>query len=341
MRFVIIGAGAIGGCLGGWLSKVHNDINLLDQGEVARGLKENGLTLYHQGEEDAKEKIPVKVIDSLDQLDDIDVIAIAVKNYSLDAVARSVKQQVKGDPLIVGLQNGIANQSILPQYFDRVIYTIIEFNACIDSPGVIGFQNQGPFVIGTADNALQDELQGLKAFMGTAVETTITNRIRDAAYCKMVINLTNSFTTLVGFKYREISSMKLFKKMLSNSMYEGVKIVQAHGVQEFHAGDMPTWSKIKASATLPDFLTMGIFKKNLDKMVLSSMAQDILQRRSGVSELDSLLGHFVALADKHNVSAPYNKTIYELCQREFAKPDFTPLTEEQVWQAIQKNLARA
>jgi 2-dehydropantoate 2-reductase len=338
MSFVIIGTGAIGGCLGGWLSKVHDDVYLMDQGEVARNLKENGLTLYHQNEEDKKEKIAVKVIDSLSEVENIDVIAIAVKNYSLDAVAQSIKEQVTGDPLIVALQNGIENQSILPKYFDRVVYTIIEFNAWIDEPGVIGYQNHGPFVIGTIGNTLQDEVKALQDYMNLGVETVITDRIRDAAYCKMVINLTNSFTTLVGFKYRAISSMKLFKRMLSNSMYEGLKIVQAAGVKEFHAGDMPSWSKIKASATLPDFITMGMFKKNLDKMVLSSMAQDILQRRAGVSELDSLLGHFVALADQYGVPAPYNKTLYELCKVEFAKPDFQPLTEEQVWQAIEKNL---
>ncbi|MDR1893854.1 MAG: 2-dehydropantoate 2-reductase [Spirochaetales bacterium] len=338
MKTVIIGAGALGGCMCGWLSKTHQDVYLLDQGEVARNLKEKGLALYHQGKEDKKEHIPVKVIDSLSDVDDVDIIAIAVKNYSLDAVAKSVKEQAKGSPIIVGLQNGIENQSILPQYFDRIVYSIIEFNAWIDEPGVIGYQNKGPFVIGTAGNELQDELKAIRDYMNPAVQTVVTDRIRDAAYCKMVINLTNSFTTLVGFKYRDISSMPLFKKILTNSMYEGVKIVKAAGVSEYRADNMPSWGKIKAAATLPDFIMMGIFKKNLDKMVLSSMAQDILQRRTGVSELDSLIGRFVALADKYNIPAPYNRTIYALCKSEFAKPDFKPLTEEQIWQAIQKNL---
>jgi hypothetical protein len=47
--------------------------------------------------------------------------------------------------------------------------------------------------------------------------------------------------------------MPLFKKMLSNSMYEGMKIVQAAGVSEYRAENMPSWGNIKASATLPDF----------------------------------------------------------------------------------------
>ena len=338
MKFVIIGAGAIGGCIGGWLSQKHDDVYLLDQGEVARNLKEKGITLYRQGEENKKEHVPVKVIDSLSEVDGIDVIAIAVKNYSLDAVAQSIKEQVAGNPIIVGLQNGIENQSILPKYFDRVIYTIVEFNAWIDEPGVIGYQSKGPFVIGTLKNEMQDELKMLNDYMGPAVETIVTDRILDAAYCKMVVNLTNSFTTLVGFKYREISSLPLFKKLLSNSLYEGVQIIKAMGVKEFNAGEMPSWGKITMSAKLPNFITMGIFKKSLAQMVLSSMAQDILQRRSGVSELDSLQGHFVSMADKYNIPAPYNKTIYNLCKTEFTKENFKPLTEEQVWAEVKKNL---
>jgi len=338
MKVVIIGAGAIGGCLGGWLSEVYGDIYLLDRGEVAKNLKEKGLTLYKQGEKNDKKKIPVKLIDKLSDVNDIDIIAIAVKNYSLEAVARTIKEQVKGDPIILALQNGIANQTILPKHFKRVIFSIIEFNAWFDEPCVIGYQNKGPFVLGTLGNDLQDELKTVSELMGKAVDTITTDRIRDAAYCKMVINLTNSYTTLVGFKYREISSMPLFKKVLSNSMYEGVKIIKAAGVNEFKVGNMPSWGKIKASATLPDFITSGIFKKNLDKMVLSSMAQDILQRKSGTSELDSLLGHFVELADKYKVNAPYNKAVYELCKVEFAKDNFKPLTEEQVWEAVKRKL---
>jgi 2-dehydropantoate 2-reductase len=278
------------------------------------------------------------VIDRLSDVEKPDLIAIAVKNYSLEAAAQSVKSEMSGDPLIIGLQNGIMNQTLLPKYFKKVIFAVIEFNAWIDEPGVIGYQSKGPFVLGSPDNSLQNELAALQTYMNAAVETVLTDRIRDAAYCKMVINLTNSYTTLVGFKYREISSLPLFKKVLSVSMYEGIQVLKAMGVKEFHAGDIPTWSKIKASAFLPNFITMGIFKKNLANMVLSSMSQDILQRKSGISELESLLGEFVNLADKYNVYAPYNKAVYRLCKEEFAKPDFKPLTEEQVWQAVQKEI---
>ncbi|MDR1393739.1 MAG: ketopantoate reductase family protein [Bifidobacteriaceae bacterium] len=336
MKLAIVGAGAIGGCLGGWLSQHYDDVYLLDQGEVAQGLKDHGLTLYRQGDEQHPDHVPVKVIDSLTEAGQPDAVVLAVKNYSLDDAARSAAAQIGGDTLVIGLQNGIVNQTVLPRYFNRVIYGIIEFNAWIDEPGVIGYQQKGPFVFGTTEGGPQDQLETLRAYIDPAVPVVVTDRIRDAVYSKMIINLTNSYTTLVGFKFRPIESMIYFKKTLSNSLYEGVQIARAAGVKEFRAGDIPSWRKIWASAKLPDAITMGIFKKSLDKMVLSSMAQDVLQRHSGVSELDSLLGHFVRLAEQHGVAAPYNKTIYRLCRQEFSKPDFVPLTEAEVWQEIQR-----
>jgi len=338
MKTVIIGAGAVGGCLGAWLTEKHDEVYLIDQGEVAKNLRENGITLYKQFEEEAKKNISVKVVDSLSEVENPDVIMIAVKNYSLEEVSKMVADQMSGDPVIVGLQNGVLNQTVLPKYFKKVVYCVVEFNAWFDEPGVIGYQNKGPFVLGCLDSGLEKELQALQAYMAQAVETVATDRIRDAAYCKMVINLTNSYTTLVGFKYREISSLPLFKKVLSNSMFEGIQVLKAMGIKEYKAGDMPTWSKIRASAKMPDFITMGIFKKSLAKMVLSSMAQDILQRKIGVSELESLVGEFVRLADEYKIPAPYNKAVYRLCQEEFAKPEFKPLTEEQVWEAVKKEL---
>ena len=335
MKTVIIGAGAIGSCIGGWLSEKYQDVYIIDLPDVTKNLREKGITLYKQGEEGAKKQIPVNVVDSLSDVTDPDVIMIAVKNYSLEAVAQSVAAEIKGDPIVLGLQNGVLNQTVLPKYFKKPIYGVIEFNAWIDEPCVVGYQQKGPFVLGCIGAGLEKELADLQSYINVAVDAVATDRIRDAAYCKMVINLTNSYTTLVGLQYREIGSLPLFKKVLSNSMYEGVKVLRAMGVKEYHAGDMPTWGKIKASATLPDFITMGVFKKNLAKMVLSSMAQDILQRKSGVCELDSLIGEFIKLADEYKIPAPYNKAVYRLCKEEFAKPDFKPLTEEQVWQAVQ------
>ena len=73
-------------------------------------------------------------------------------------------------------------------------------------------------------------------------------------------------------------------------------------------------------------------------MVLSSMAQDILQRGGAHSELESLNGYFIKLADEKNLSVPYNRAIYDLCKEEFSKPGFKPMDVKDVWARVESRL---
>ena len=73
-------------------------------------------------------------------------------------------------------------------------------------------------------------------------------------------------------------------------------------------------------------------------MVVSSMAQDIIKRGAGDSELESINGYILQMAEDQNLKAPYNRSIYELCTREFAKESFTPMDVEGVWSYVKQRL---
>ena len=68
---------------------------------------------------------------------------------------------------------------------------------------------------------------------------------------------------------------------------------------------------------------------------MSSMTRDILLRGSGTSEIDSLIGDIVSLADKFHVKAPYNKTIYQLTSEKFKK-GFAPMSCEELLAEVKK-----
>ena len=337
-KIVIFGAGVIGGSVGGWLAPHYDNLYLLDQGETAAALKRDGVTLYWGDTPDAKEHVPVKVIDTLDQAADADVIILGVKNYSLDSVAKRIRECVGEKPLILSMANGIVNQEVLPKYFPRVVYCVISYNAWADKPGVIGYQKKGPLILGTPDNALGDEIRVLAGILNRGVETVVTPHLQDAVHCKIVINLTNSFTTLAGHRFKEISDGAAFQRILTNLLYEGVEIVKAAGYHECKLGGMPSWTLLWLGAKFPRFITKPMFERNVKKMVLSSMAQDVLQRRGGDNELETINGYIVGLADRCGVRAPYNRTIYALCKEEFSKPAFEPLDVRAVWDAIAKAL---
>jgi 2-dehydropantoate 2-reductase len=337
-KVLFFGAGVIGGSVAGWIAPHYDNLVLLDQGETAAALKKDGITLYQGGEADKKETVKVNVVDSIEQAADAGVIVLGVKNYSLEPVAKMLREKVGDGAVIVSMANGCVNQEILPKYFSRVIYCVVSYNAWTDRPGVIGYQKKGPLVMGTPGNSLQAELELVSDIFNRGVETVITPHLRDAVHCKIVINLTNSVTTLVGHRFREISDPAAFQRILSGLLWEGVEIVKAAGCRECKLGGMPSWAILWLGAKLPHMVTRPMFNKNVKKMVMSSMAQDVIQRGGKDNELESINGHIVRLADKLGMKAPINRTIYSMCSREFAKPGFQPLDVKEVWAEIEKSL---
>lgn len=338
LKIVFLGAGVVGGSVGAWVAEHADNIFFLDQGKVAESLRKNGITTYWADEPDKKTTVKVNVIDDLDEVPDADVIVVGVKNYSLDAVAKVILAKLGDRPVIVAMQNGLENQKILPKYFSKVVYCVVSYNAWIDEEGAIGYQKKGPLHFGTVHNELQTEMEDIAAVFNRGVETHITHRIGDAAHCKLVINLTNSLTTLIGLNYREIKDRALFQKLLTNLTWEGVTIIRAAGYHESKLGGMPAWRLMWAGSHLPRAITKGMFEKNVKKMVVSSMAQDIIQRGSDNSELETINGYILDMAKKHGVPAPYNEAIYELAKREFAKHPFEPMDVKDVWAYVKSKM---
>ncbi|HOW81659.1 MAG TPA: ketopantoate reductase family protein [Spirochaetota bacterium] len=338
MKIVIFGAGVIGQTVGGWIAAVHKNISFLDRADVAEMLKKKGITLFEQGKENERVHLDVQVIEDLKDAKDADVIAIGVKNFSLDAVAKKIRDTVGDRPYIIGMQNGVENQSILPKYFSKVIYCVIGYNAWFAEPGIAGYQKKGPLIFGTLNSGIMNEVNQIAAVFNRGVETVVVDHIQDAAHSKLILNLTNSLTTLIGHGFREISDYGLFQKLLSNLLYEGVRIVKAAGYRECKIGGMPPWVLITLSAILPQWLTRPLFRKNARKMVMSSMAQDIIQRGGHDSEIETINGYMVRLGRKHGIRVPYNEAIYELCRREFARPKFAPLDVADVWKEVRARI---
>jgi 2-dehydropantoate 2-reductase len=337
LNLVFFGAGAIGGSVAAWIAPRYQNLFVLDQGETARAIKQNGITTYCSDAPDKKETVKVKVLDDLSQAADADVVVISVKNYSLDQVAKLIKDQLGDKPVILSLANGKDNQDLLPKYFSKVIYGVIAYNGWMDAPGVIGYQKKGPFIFGTPDNKLQAEMKALADIFNLGVETVVTDHLQDAVHCKIVVNLANSATTLFGHGFCSISNPDLFQDILTNLLHEGSEILKANGFRECSLGGMPSWRILWVAKSFPKFITRPIFTKNVKKMVLSSMAQDVIQRKSHETELDSINGYIVSLADQAGLKAPYNRAIYALCKQEFAKPQFQPLEVKDVYAKIKAN----
>ncbi len=342
LKIIFVGTGAIGGSVGAWVSQKHPETYLLGRGAALEAMRSNGLLLFQSEQPRVLERVPVKVLSSLDEAPDADVVVIAVKLYDLEDAARMISARLEDRAFVLGLQNGIENQAILPKYFSRVAYGVVDYNAWVDRPGVIGYQEKGPLVIGTPDNSLQAELHTLAGIFNPGVETLVTTHLEDAAHSKLAINLANSVTTLMRRPNgADPGELDLYQDILSNTIYEGIRVIRAAGYHQERQGGLPSWQTLWAAAKLPRFLTRGLFRRNLNRLPLSSMGQDVLQRKRSETELEYLNGYLIKMAGQRRLAVPYNRAVYRLSKQNFANPDFRPLDPRAVWKEVQAEKARS
>lgn len=110
LRYMIIGAGGVGGPVGAYLSKSGADTTLIARGKHLAVLQEHGLTLVSG--ENERESIPVKAID----MDGFlaareqgaprpDVIFVCVKGYSLADTVPFIRKAAGRDTVVIPVLN--------------------------------------------------------------------------------------------------------------------------------------------------------------------------------------------------------------------------------------------
>ncbi|MGD0330606.1 MAG: 2-dehydropantoate 2-reductase [Nitrososphaeria archaeon] len=292
LSFVVVGAGAIGSSVTGWISPKYDRLFLLARGESAEVIRNEGLKFYLKGEQANAAPISVKIVESLDEISPPDIIVITVKNYDLEATAAGLREQLGShQPIVVALQNGVENQRILPRFFTKVIYGVVCFNAWRDGPGRVGHQKRGYITLGTLRNDLQTEQQQVAAILRLGLDCNITNRLEDAVHCKLAINLTNALAALIGFQEWPLRSFDALTHMSVRLIWEGIQVIKAAGFKEHELGNIPSWSVIRMSAMLPRSVTSVFYRLAVrEELGLNSTAQDLLAGKTN-TELESLNGY--------------------------------------------------
>jgi 2-dehydropantoate 2-reductase len=132
MRYAVLGAGGVGGLVGGALAKAGYDVTLL----VRPGRREHySERLSVQSELLGNFEAPVRVADWLDE--QYDVVWIAVKATVLQSALSSIPLEVLGDGVLVPLLNGVDHVGQLRDRYgaERVLPGTIRVEAEQAGPG--------------------------------------------------------------------------------------------------------------------------------------------------------------------------------------------------------------
>jgi 2-dehydropantoate 2-reductase len=132
---------------------------------------------------------------------------------------------------------------------------------------------------------------------------------------KLLVNLNNAINALSGVSLADELRQRDFRRAWALSIEEGLKLVQAAGIEPVDPLPMPL-KLMPQIMRLPDALYRYVVaagsggKVRVDPHARSSMADDLARGRP--TEVDFLQGEVVRLAERLGRKAPVNARLVEL-----------------------------
>ncbi|MDL1956967.1 MAG: 2-dehydropantoate 2-reductase [Candidatus Desulfofervidus auxilii] len=306
MKIAIIGAGAIGGLVAGYLSKEGIDITLIGKKKDVLAIKENGL--FIEGVR-GKLVIPINVEDKLKN--NADFIILAIKTQDIPSVLNDIPKNIP----ILTVQNGVRAEEILSNYIpkEKIIGSVVMFGATYLSPGKILHNFEGDWIIGKAFSKNDEEVEKLANLLNKAFSIHITEEIKEMKWLKLFLNLNNCLPALIGKSMQETFSDLEICKLSIRLLKEALTVIDKAGIKLKSLPDFPL-ERLYALTNMPLEESARIFSnimKNLSKEPLyGSILQSIKRKRP--SEIDYINGEIASLSEKIGIDAPLNKKVVEM-----------------------------
>ncbi|MFD7643607.1 2-dehydropantoate 2-reductase [Kitasatospora sp. NPDC059795] len=136
---------------------------------------------------------------------------------------------------------------------------------------------------------------------------------------KLVMNLNNAVNALSGRPLREQLGSRPYRLVLARCQREGLAALRAAGLRPARLSPVPAgW--MPAVLRLPDalFRRLAAASLRVDARARSSMWEDLQRGRR--TEIDSLQGEILALAERHRLPAPANRRLLELVRAAESSP---------------------
>lgn len=324
MKLVVVGAGAVGGPLAAWFVERGDEVAVMARTATAHRLEREGIAYFVSDEGGALHRARPRVVRSLAEESPPDFVVVGVKARALGEVLDAVEAAFGRDVAVVSLLNGITPHRELPARFPRAIAALVHFNAWTEESGVHGLVSRGAIVVAPMVPGAAADAKRFAAALEGLVPAVYTDRGRDAALGKMVLNLSGSLQALTAFHRIPPDDADALQRLLTGLVAEGLEVVRAAGAREVRVPGTPPYVLLDAAARLPLFLTRRMFRKNLARMRVASLAQDV-DRGIKDLELDGIHGELLRMADGSGLGVPILRTVYDELVRRLSLPTFEPL----------------
>jgi 2-dehydropantoate 2-reductase len=299
MRFIIYGAGAIGGTVGARLFQHGHDVLLIARGDHLKAIKSHGLRFETPQE---AVTLPIPAVGHPSEIDfrDGDVGILCMKSQHTLGALQDLRSAA-GDAIpVVCCQNGVANERMALRRFLHVYAMVVMLPASHMEPGVVLAESKATTGILDASVYPHGSDPTIKAITGalnaSQFSAVLDPRVMRQKYAKLLMNLNNGLQAACGDKdTRDIARMARDE---ARACYEAAGIDCATD-REFtdRRGNHIQVAPIKGHQRS------------------GSSTWQSLSRGTGDIEVDYLNGEIALLGRLHAVPTPANIAIQEAANR--------------------------
>jgi 2-dehydropantoate 2-reductase len=256
MRITVVGAGAVGGLMAGWIGRAaapgELQLAAVARGATLQALRRDGLRLELPGAEFAA--VPLQATDDAAALGAQDLVIVAVKGPALAQAAPVVAELCGPHTNVLVAMNGVpwwffdglpgpcANlhlesvdpggtiRAAIPTA--RVLGCVVHLSSMAVAPGVIRHVNGRGLIVGEPGGGRSARLDALAALLVRAgFEVTRSERIQRDIWYKLWGNMTmNPVSALTGASCDRILDDPLVRAFISRVMLEAREICRRIGV---------------------------------------------------------------------------------------------------------------
>lgn len=298
MRFLVVGAGAIGGYFGGRLVQKGADVTFLVREGRRRQIEKNGLVI-NSVHGDFQSKVRTITTDDV-KTQPYDLILLSVKAYHLDQAIKDIIPFVHEHTLILPLLNGYKHYDVLMSTFgtENVLGGLCFIESTLDHDGrIIQTSARHDLIFGEWDGRISNRVEQVYEHMKDAGFTVqLSEEVQKEIWHKYIfISSMSGITTLMRSPIGPIFAVEEGRQTVKKLIAEIVSIARA------------------VEAPLIDNIEESIYQtmKVLHEQMKSSMQRDM--EKSLPIEADHLQGTLLQLGVEKGLTAqqlPILSTVY-------------------------------
>ncbi len=296
MRFVVFGAGAIGGVVGARLFQQGFEVTLVARGEHAAALG-SGLVLEAP---DEAVTLPIPTVTDPAEViwQEDSVVLLAVKGQHTDAALAQLVAAAPPTTPVVCMQNGVENERRVLRHFPDAYAMCVMCPASHLRPGVVQAHSApvtGLLDLGRYPAGVDDRAQSIaEAIDATTFQSVARPDIMRWKYRKLLMNLANAAEALCGPEGR-------FTPLTKAAQAEGSAALEAAGIAVATAEE--------DRARRADHLQL---RATAAGEWSGGSSWQSLARGTGSIEAEFLNGEIVLLGALHGVATPVNALLQRL-----------------------------